>query len=108
LRIPGRRHDRHLHEAVAAALRGTGVRLELGRPAGAARDTVIEIGSDPRSWTVLPADQITEIGATRVAAISFEPPLTITGSVLVPERGPGHAARCAAPAFGGAPTGPAR
>ncbi|MEV0362195.1 LysR family transcriptional regulator [Nocardia fusca] len=108
LRLPGRRHDRHLHEAVAAALRGTGVRLELGRPAGAARDTVIEIGSDPRSWTVLPADQITEIGATRVAAISFEPPLTITGSVLVPERGPGHAARCAAPAFGGAPTGPAR
>ncbi|MGW6334924.1 LysR family transcriptional regulator [Nocardia rhamnosiphila] len=106
LRIPARRHDRHLHEAVTAAVRGTGVRLQLGRPAGAAPDTVVEIGSDPGSWTILPADQITEIGATRVAAIPFEPPLTITGSVLVPEHGPGHAARCAAPAFGGAATGP--
>ncbi|MET8799039.1 LysR family transcriptional regulator [Nocardia sp. NPDC004568] len=101
LRLPARRLDRHLHEAVAAAVRGTGVRYEPGRPAGAPRDTVVEIGSDPRSWTVLPADQSAELGATRVTAIPFEPPLTITGTVLVPEHGPGHAARCAAPAFGG-------
>lgn len=104
LRMPSRRHDRHLHDAVAAAMRGTGIRFEPGRPAGATRDTVVEIGSDPHSWTVLPADQITEIGATRVAAIPFDPPLTITGTVLVPEYGPGHAARCAAFAFAGAPT----
>ncbi|WP_328393561.1 LysR family transcriptional regulator [Nocardia sp. NBC_00416] len=108
LRMPSRRHDRHLHDAVAGAARAAGARLALGRPAGAAQDTVVEVGSDPRSWTVLPADQVAEIGSTRVVAIPLEPPMTITGSVLVPEDGPGHAARCAAPAFAGALAEPAQ
>ncbi|MGW5382611.1 LysR family transcriptional regulator [Nocardia sp. NPDC003963] len=104
LRIPARRHDRHLHDAVSGAVHGS--ELRLGRPAGAAQDTAVEVGSDPHTWTVLPADQVTEIASTRVVVIPLDPPVTITGSVLVPENGPGHAARCAAPAFGGALTDP--
>jgi DNA-binding transcriptional LysR family regulator len=107
LRIPSRRHDRYLHDAVTGAIAAAGIPVEPGRPAGKAPEALIEIGSDPNSWTLLPADRIAEISATRVAAMPLEPPLTITGCVLVPVHGPGHEARCAAPAFAGSLTEPA-
>ncbi|WP_269821817.1 LysR family transcriptional regulator [Nocardia asteroides] len=106
LRMPAREHDRQLHDAVASAVRESGVRPRLGRPAGAARDAVIEIGADPESWTVLPADQVAELGSRRIAAIPLTPAVTISGSVVVPDAGPGHAALCAAPAFAGALAAP--
>jgi DNA-binding transcriptional LysR family regulator len=85
LRYPLRKHDPSLHDALVSALHETGVRPRLGRPTGTMQDTIVEVGSDPRSWTVLTADQATETGSTRVRAIPIEPRITITGSVIVPE-----------------------
>ncbi|WP_083884074.1 LysR family transcriptional regulator [Nocardia higoensis] len=106
LRLPSAGHDQPLHDAVVTACHAAGVHPRLGRPAGSARDTIIEVGSDPVSWTVLPADQVAEIGSTRIRALPFDPPMTITGSVIVPDRAPGHSASCAAPAFRDTPPAP--
>ncbi|KDN17287.1 LysR family transcriptional regulator [Amycolatopsis rifamycinica] len=85
----------------AAVLREAGIEARPGRPAGPARDTVVEVGSDPRSWTVLPADQVAEIRSARVRAIPLTPPLTITGSVVVPLGLPCSCAAAHLAAFGG-------
>jgi DNA-binding transcriptional LysR family regulator len=85
LRLPSPQHDLPLHDALTTALREAGVSPRLGRPAGTTQDTIVEVGSDPHSWTVLPADQVAEINSTRVAAIPLKPEMTITGSVVIPE-----------------------
>lgn len=100
-RMPARERDRPLHDAVTAALAAAGVRPKLGRPAESTRATIVEVGTTPHSWTLLPAGQVDEFASTRVRAIPLDPPVTITGSVVVPADGPGHSAACAAPAFGG-------
>ncbi len=69
--------------AAVAALREAGVTVGPGRPAGTVQDTIVEVGSDPNTWTVLPADQVAEIRSTRVRAIPLTPRTTITGSVVV-------------------------
>ena len=99
LRVPSEKHDPPLHEAVAGALRAAGACPPSGRPTGTTQDTIVEVGSDPHSWTLLPADQIAETGSTRVAAIPLDPPLTITGSVIVGHNTPTHSAMCAVEAF---------
>ena len=99
LRFPSRRHDPPLHGALTTALHEVGVCPRLGRPAGTIQDTVVEVGSDPESWAVLPADQIAENGSTRVHAIPIEPPIAITGSVIVPGDTANPAAGCAVAAF---------
>ncbi len=85
LRVPSRDTDPPLHDAVTAALEPYGARLRLGRPIGTVQDTVIEVGSDPRSWALLPAEQIAATGATRVRSIPLGPPIAIGGSVILPE-----------------------
>ncbi|WP_410590332.1 LysR family transcriptional regulator [Amycolatopsis sp. lyj-23] len=85
------------------ALRAAGLEGRAGRPAGTARDTVVEVGSDPRGWTVLPADQVAEIRSARVRAIPLEPPATVTGSVVVPVELPGECAAAHTAAFGDRP-----
>lgn len=99
LRIPSREHDSSVHDVVTTALREAGVAARLGRPAGAVQDTVVEVGSDPDSWAVLPADQAAEIGSTRVRAIPLEPALTITGSVVVPDSLPNQCVAAHVDAF---------
>ncbi|WP_109526475.1 MULTISPECIES: LysR family transcriptional regulator [Nocardia] len=106
LRMPARDRDRPLHDAVTAALAAAGVRPELGRPAESTRATIVELGTTPHSWTLLPAGQVEEFASPRVRAIPLDPPVTIIGSVVVAADGPGHAAVCAAPAFGGDTTPP--
>ncbi|MET1071167.1 MAG: LysR family transcriptional regulator, partial [Umezawaea sp.] len=93
-----------LHDALTAALHDVGVRPRLGRPAGTLQDTVVEVGSDPRSWAVLPADQAAELGSTRVRAIPLKPPIGITGSVVVPDDLPHRCATAHVAAFGDAAT----
>ncbi|WP_309111159.1 LysR family transcriptional regulator [Saccharothrix sp.] len=78
------RTSRDHDPAVITALREAGVQVRPGRRAGTVQDTIIEVGSDPRGWTVLPADQVAEIRSTRVRAIPLAPRTTITGSVVVP------------------------
>jgi len=99
LRVPARDSDPPLHDALGAALREAGVCVPLGRPTGTTQDTIVEVGSDPRSWAVLPADQIAETGSTRVRTVRLDPPVTITGNVVAPEGTPSHAAECAVTAF---------
>ncbi|MEV4318031.1 LysR family transcriptional regulator [Actinocrispum sp. NPDC049592] len=99
LRLPARQHDPALHDAVAFALRETGLCPPAGRPAGTLQDTIVEVGSDPRSWTVLPADQAAEIRSTRVRSIAVEPAITIAGSIVVTADNASSAAECAVTAF---------
>lgn len=99
LRLPAREHDPALHDAVAHALHETGLCAKPGRPTGTLQDTIVEVGSDPRSWTVLPADQVAEIRSTRVRAIPLEPPITIAGSVVVARHQANSGAECAVAAF---------
>jgi DNA-binding transcriptional LysR family regulator len=99
LRVPAREHDPSLHDAVVSALRGTGLCPKAGRPTGTLQDTIVEVGSEPRSWTVLPAGQVAEIRSTRVRSIPIEPALTIGGSVVVAAENAGGAAECAVAAF---------
>ncbi|SDM57549.1 LysR family transcriptional regulator [Nonomuraea jiangxiensis] len=84
LRIPSRDHGLFLPEALKAAIRKAGAETRVGRLAGTVQDTIVEVGFNPRSWTVLPGDQVAEIRSTRVRAIPFTPQTTITGSVVVP------------------------
>lgn len=99
LRAPGRECDPPLHEALENALRETGVCPKVGRPAGTAQNTIVEIGSDAHSWAVLPADQVAETDSARVRAIPLDPPVFIVGSVITPEYVPTNAASCAVAAF---------
>ncbi|WP_370962490.1 LysR family transcriptional regulator [Amycolatopsis sp. cg9] len=86
--------------SVAAVLREAGVPVRPDRPAGSVQDTIVEVGSDPRAWTVLPAGQVAEIGSTRVRAIPLAPRTTITGSVVVPAGLPQPCAAAHRAAFG--------
>ncbi|MFG1643980.1 LysR family transcriptional regulator [Amycolatopsis sp. NPDC049252] len=99
LRLPARQHDPPLHDALTAALREAGVRPRLGRPVGTTQDTIVEVGSDPGSWAVLPADQVAEISSTRVSAIPLKPAMTITGSVVIPADLPTECAAAHVEAF---------
>lgn len=99
LRLPARKHDAPLYEAVIGVLRDAGVCPKTSRPTGTIQDTIVEVGSDPRSWTVLPADQIAETRSTRVRPIPFKPAITISGSVVVSEDMASSAAGCAVAAF---------
>ncbi len=99
LRVPSREHDPSLHDVLVDALRETGLCPKDGRPAGTLQDTLVEVGSDPRSWTVLPADQVAEIRSTRVRALPLEPAITIPGSVVVAPDQASSGAECAVAAF---------
>ncbi|MFE2754312.1 LysR family transcriptional regulator [Actinosynnema sp. NPDC059335] len=85
LRAPSRRADPPLHDAITSALRELGVHPPLGRPTGTVQDTVVEVGADPTSWALLPADQLADAASTRVRAIPLDPPLLVAGNVITPD-----------------------
>jgi DNA-binding transcriptional LysR family regulator len=86
LRLPCVTSDPELHDAVSSALNAADVQPLLGRPAGAAADTVVEIGSsgpdEPGSWALLPADLVDLAGSSRVRSIPLDPPAHVTGCVI--------------------------
>ncbi|WP_410614501.1 LysR family transcriptional regulator [Amycolatopsis sp. lyj-109] len=84
------------HDLPAEVLRVTVPQVRAGTVA----DTIVEVGSDPRSWTVLPADQVAEIRSARVRAIPLEPHTTVTGSVVVPDDLPSPCVAAHRAAFG--------
>ncbi|RZQ60982.1 LysR family transcriptional regulator [Amycolatopsis suaedae] len=86
--------------AVVTALREAGVQALPARRTGTVQDTIVEVGSDPRGWTVLPADQAAEIRSTRVRALPLAPRTTITGSVAVPDDLPAACVAAHRVAFG--------
>ncbi|MEQ4725916.1 LysR family transcriptional regulator [Nonomuraea sp. B19D2] len=87
-------------DSVSASLREAGIEPPPGRPSGTVQDTLVEVGSDPRGWTVLPADQVAEIRSARVRAIPLAPRTTVTGSVIVPQDLPCACAAAHHSAFG--------
>ncbi len=91
LRYPDRDTDPPLHDAVTAAVDEAGVRPRLGRPAGSAEDTVVEVGGDPTTWTLLPAGRAARVGSCRVREIGLAPAVAVTGWVVAP---PGFAVSC--------------
>ncbi|MEV6628558.1 LysR family substrate-binding domain-containing protein, partial [Amycolatopsis sp. NPDC051114] len=99
LRVPAREYDPLLHDAVVSALHSTGLHPRAGRPTGTLQDTIVEVGSEPQSWTVLPADQIAEIRSTRIRAIPLKPEMTIGGSVVVAPKTASSAVKCVVAAF---------
>lgn len=82
LRAPSRRADPPLHDAITSALRELGVHPPLGRPTGTVQDTVVEVGADPASWALLPADQLADAASTRVRVIPLDPPVLVAGNVI--------------------------
>jgi DNA-binding transcriptional LysR family regulator len=91
--------------SVVTALRDAGLQRRPAHRPRSVQDTIVEVGSDPRSWTVLPADQVAEIRSTRVRAIPLEPRTTITGSVVVSDDLPCACAAAHVAAFGDAMAG---
>ncbi|MFC4121904.1 LysR family transcriptional regulator [Nonomuraea zeae] len=87
-------------DSVSASLREAGIEPPLGRPSGTVQDTLVEVGSDPRGWTVLSADQVAEIRSARVRAIPLAPLTTVIGSVVVPQDLPSACAAAHHTAFG--------
>jgi DNA-binding transcriptional LysR family regulator len=86
LRLPCKTSHPELHDAAISALNAVGVQPLLGRPAGSAADTVVEIGSSgsdgPGSWVLLPSDLVDLAGSSRVRSIPLDPPAHVTGSVI--------------------------
>jgi DNA-binding transcriptional LysR family regulator len=86
LRLPCKTNEPELHDAASSALSAAGVQPLLGRPAGSAAETVVEIGSSgsagPGSWALLPADLVDRAGSSRVRSIPLDPPAHVTGCVV--------------------------
>ncbi|MDQ0376134.1 LysR family transcriptional regulator [Amycolatopsis thermophila] len=101
LRLPSRRCDPPLHDAVLTALDQAGARPRLGRPAASTQATVVEVGADAGTWAVLPAEQLADAPSTRVRVIPFDPPLTVAGQVITraDDGTPGHCADVVVEAF---------
>jgi DNA-binding transcriptional LysR family regulator len=86
LRLPCKINHPELHAAAASALNDAGAQPLLGRPAGSAADTVVEIGSSgsdgPGSWALLTADLVDLAGFSRVRSIPLDPPAHVPGCVI--------------------------
>jgi hypothetical protein len=54
---------------------------------GTVQNTMVELGTDPDSWALFPAELAASAESTRVRAIPFAPPITVTGNVVVPDDG---------------------
>ncbi|WP_033291947.1 LysR family transcriptional regulator [Amycolatopsis jejuensis] len=83
LRLPSPATDPFLYDAIKSALDNAGVTVRLGRPTGTVEDTLVELGTTPDTWALLPVDQVTTT-STRVRSLPLDPPLEIAGAVLIP------------------------
>lgn len=92
LRLSGQDSHPELHDAAMAALNAADVQPALGRPAGSAAETVVEVGSSGTgSWALLPADLVDLAGSSRVRSIPLDPPVSVTGCVITHS---GHLPEC--------------
>jgi len=87
LRLPERRAQPELHDAVLAACRAAGFTPTLGRPVRSVEDALVEIGLGEREATVVYG--CGRDGVAGVAACPLDPPVEIPGYLLVrPEKAP--------------------
>lgn len=100
LRHPDRGADPPLHDAVELAVRDAGVRPRPGRPAGSVEDTVVEVGADPDTWTLLPAGRARRAGSCRVTEVALDPAVPVTGWLAAPPGFPESCTRAVVAAFG--------
>ena len=96
LRLPERRCDPALHDAVLAA---TGHTPRLGRPVTSLEAAVVEIGAGAGEWTVVYESTPRPAGGA-VVEQPFAPPLTVPGQLLVATDGPPECVSFVVAAFG--------
>ncbi|PRY38821.1 DNA-binding transcriptional LysR family regulator [Umezawaea tangerina] len=82
VRLPSRDVDPPLHDAIVSALRQAGVGPLTGPSGGTPVNVLIEVGADPRAWTLLPAEQLAGLVSRRVRALPVDPPLSVDGHVV--------------------------
>ncbi|MDP9793971.1 DNA-binding transcriptional LysR family regulator [Catenuloplanes nepalensis] len=99
LRLPGRHHDPGLLDAIMAALPATLPR----RPAGDPVNVLFEVGSDPRTWTVLPAEHLAAARTARIRTLPLDPPAMIDGYVVTAPATPPPCVRSFVAAFADRP-----
>ncbi|HUQ54976.1 LysR family transcriptional regulator [Lentzea sp.] len=77
LRLPAREVDPPLFDAIVAALPLAPERL----PSGDLLAVLFEVGSDPRGWTLMPAEQLGG-DSPRLRQLPLDPPLEVDGHVV--------------------------
>ncbi|MET1073641.1 MAG: LysR family transcriptional regulator [Umezawaea sp.] len=82
LRLPSREVDPPLHDAIVAALRQVGVGPQARPPGGTLVNVLIDVGADPRAWTLLPAEQLAGLASRRVRALPLDPALDVDGHIV--------------------------
>ncbi|OAA25486.1 transcriptional regulator [Frankia sp. EI5c] len=84
LRLPSREQDPLFRAFALDACRSAGFEPRLSRPTGSPADAVLEIANGSPAWTLVYADAVPEAGASRVAVLPLDPPLTARGCVVIP------------------------
>ncbi|HEX7303043.1 LysR family transcriptional regulator [Lentzea sp.] len=77
LRLPAREVDPPLFDAIVAALPAAPARP----PSGDFLTVLYEVGNDPRTWTLLPAEQLAG-DSPRLRQLPLDPPLVVEGHVV--------------------------
>jgi DNA-binding transcriptional LysR family regulator len=103
LRLPERRSDPALYDAVLAACAEAGFSPRLGRPVRSLEATMVEIGAGAGEWTVVYEATPRTIGDA-VVERPFAPPLTVAGQLVVAAGGPPDCLASVVAAFSGART----
>ncbi|WP_328634816.1 LysR family transcriptional regulator [Streptomyces sp. NBC_00356] len=78
LRLPSRDTDPPLHDAMLAVLPVAPPRP----PAGDLVNVLFQVGQDPESWTLMPAEQLAAPLSGRLTHMPLDPPITVVGHVV--------------------------
>jgi DNA-binding transcriptional LysR family regulator len=87
LRLPARRADPVLHDAVLSRYRSEGLDVRRGRDTGSLDDAELEIGAGGSAWTAVHHEGWAP-STCGVTTLPFDPPLRLPVQVLLPPQGP--------------------
>ncbi|RZQ62867.1 LysR family transcriptional regulator [Amycolatopsis suaedae] len=82
LRYPNRSCEPSLHATMMSTFAGLGLTPTLGRPTGTIGSTLVEVGADRWSWTLLPAGEVARAGLSSVVGVPLDPEVTVPGSLV--------------------------
>ena len=104
-RFPSGEQDAPLHALATDAFEAAHVRPTLGRPAGTAYDTLLEIAASTGTWTLttptILASSPFPTTAPQLTSVPLTPPLEVPGALVTPESFTAHCTRAVAEAFAG-------
>ncbi|SDF74051.1 DNA-binding transcriptional regulator, LysR family [Lentzea fradiae] len=95
LRLPARESDPPLFDAILAALPAAPRRP----PAGDLLSVLFEVGTAPRGWTLLPAEQLGS-SSPRLRQLPLDPPVSVDGHVVTSRATPDTCVASYVAAFG--------